>query len=522
MVRYVETVSALPTETLPTVLLIGTTETPGVSLAERVLAHLAGGALEPETVALVAHAIAELSPSTDNAASAHLYVPLDDDKMLSLVVAQLPTAVSRHNSEARPHAIMALVKAHAADVEADTVVALSLPNQSATWVAAGTAVAKAMPAYFHKSTKALRGVITTGEGTAFAADSTLVVFDERLTPEQVTYLECSADGIHLAQRLVDAPPNELNTTTFVAEAAAVAARTGAELTVIEGEQLRERGFGGLYGVGQAAAHPPALVVLSHYPSEESKTKPSRVLVGKGIVYDTGGLSLKISGGMVGMKDDMGGAAGLLGAFLATVTSGAAGTELPLHCILCLAENAVGPNATRPDDIHTMYSGKTVEINNTDAEGRLVLADGVAYAVAHLSPAFLLDMATLTGAAGIVTGAKIGAMYANTDDIEAFGSAAGKTSGDLVHPVPYVPEFYRPEYKSPVADMKNLMANTRNAGVSCGGQFIANHMADFVDGDGQWMHVDMGFPVAHDDHRATGYGVGLLMALFTDLNASATF
>ncbi|KDO17631.1 hypothetical protein SPRG_21848 [Saprolegnia parasitica CBS 223.65] len=226
--------------------------------------------------------------------------------------------------------------------------------------------------------------------------------------------------------------------------------------------------------------------------------------------------------MVGMKDDMGGAAGLLGAFLATVTSGAAGPEFPLHCILCLAENAVGPHATRPDDIHTMYSGKTVEINNTDAEGRLVLADGVAYAIKHLSPAFLLDMATLTGAAGIVTGAKIGAMYANTDDIEAFGSAAGKTSGDLLHPVPYVPEFYRPEYKSPVADMKNLMANTRNAGVSCGGQFIANHMADFVDGDGQWMHVDMGFPVAHDDHRATGYGVGLLMALFTDLNASATF
>ncbi|OQR99339.1 metalloprotease family M17 [Achlya hypogyna] len=501
MVRYVELVAQLPVSANPVLLLVGTKETPGVALAQRILDHLAGDAVD---TALLAHAVAELSPSTDNAASAHLYLPLKDDVVLSVVVAQLPTAVSRHNSVARPHALMSLVKAHASDIEKDTIVALSLPDHDATWVAAGTAVAKAMPAYFHKSTAALRGVITTGAATAFAADNVHVVFDERLAPEQVAYLNCSADGIHLTQRLVDAPPNELNTTTFVAEARAVAARTGAEITVIEGEELRERGFGGLYGVGQAAAHPPALVVLSHYPNEAAKTKPSRVLVGKGIVYDTGGLSLKISGGMVGMKDDMGGAAGLLGAFLATVTSGAAGDEFPLHCILCLAENAVGPLATRPDDVHTMYSGKTVEINNTDAEGRLVLADGVAYAAKHLDPAFLLDMATLTGAAGIVTGAKIASMYANTDAVEAFGLAAGKASGDFVHPVPYVPEFYRPEYKSAIADMKNLMANTRNAGVSCGGQFIGNHMSEFVE-RGQWLHVDMGFPVAHDDHRATGYG-----------------
>ncbi|OQS06202.1 metalloprotease family M17 [Thraustotheca clavata] len=521
MVRYYESIASLPvaTEDLPTVLLIGTKETTGVELGGRILNHL-NEEIDQVALMLLKHAINELTPSTDNAASTHLYLPIGE-KMLSIVVAQLPTAVSRHNSFARPHAIMSLVKAHASDIEKSVIVGLALPNHEQTWIAGGTAVAKAIPSYFHKSTTNFRGVITTGEATAFVADNVQVVFEEILTEEQVVYLNCSADGIHLTQRLVDAPPNELNTTTFVAEAAAVATLCNAELTVIQGEQLRERGFGGIYGVGQAAEHPPALVVLSYYPTEESKEEPSRVMVGKGIVYDTGGLSLKISGGMVGMKDDMGGAAGILGAFLATVTSGAAGTTHPLHCVLCLAENAVGPKATRPDDIHTMYSGKTVEINNTDAEGRLVLADGVAYAVKHLNPKFMLDMATLTGAAGIVTGTKIASLYANTDEIEEFAVNAGKASGDLVHPVPYVPEFFRPEYKSSCADMKNLMANTRNAGVSCGGQFIANHMDDFAE-EGQWMHVDMGFPVTHEDHRATGYGVGLLMALLSDLNSKAPY
>ncbi|OQR91539.1 metalloprotease family M17 [Thraustotheca clavata] len=219
--------------------------------------------------------------------------------------------------------------------------------------------------------------------------------------------------------------------------------------------------------------------------------------------------------MVGMKADMGGAAGLLGGFQACVLSGAVKTQ-PLHCILCLAENAVGPHATRPDDIHTFYSGKTVEVNDTDAEGRLVLADGVAYAVKHLNPSVLLDMATLTGAQGVTTGEHIGALYANTDNIEAIGVSIGKASGDLVHPVPYVPEFFRGEYKSEVADMKNYMKNPKNAGVSCGGQFIGNHLGDF-ENEGEWMHLDMAFPAVGSDKRGTGYGVAFVQLLVDHLN-----
>ncbi|KDO17633.1 hypothetical protein SPRG_21849 [Saprolegnia parasitica CBS 223.65] len=348
MVRYLANVGRVARATaLPKVVLIGTKETNGLDLGSKILAQLKREhrPLDPLARRLLAHTIDELRPTADAPVSAHVYLPLgDDDGIVSCTVATLPTAISRHNAFARPHAIASVVKAHLADA-------------------------------------------------------------------------------------------------------------------------------------------------------------GRTLVG---------------GHMAGMKADMGGAAGLLGAFDAAVRSGNVRAR-PLHCVLCIAENAIGPNATRPDEVHTFYSGKTVEVNDTDAEGRLVLADGVAYAVQHLNPALLLDMATLTGAQGVATGSHMGALYTNTDDLEAMAVAAGKASGDLVHPVPYVPEFYRPEYKSHVADMKNYMSNPRNAGVSCGGQFLANHMADFVDGDGQWMHIDMASPVEHSDKRATGYGVGFVQSLLEQLH-----
>lgn len=139
-------------------------------------------------------------------------------------------------------------------------------------------------------------------------------------------------------------------------------------TVIRGVELRDRGFGGLWGVGKAATHLPALVVLEHRPAAAAADAPSICLVGKGIVYDTGGLSIKTKDGMPGMKRDMGGAAAVLGAFRSL--SDDESLTRPVYAILCLAENSVSDVAMRPDDILYMYSGKTVEVNNTDAEGRL--------------------------------------------------------------------------------------------------------------------------------------------------------
>ncbi|OQR86440.1 metalloprotease family M17 [Achlya hypogyna] len=526
MVRYLANISSIVADgALPKLILIGTKETPGVELGGRILEQLlhtvskehhaksAKASVPAATLTLLKHAIGQLTPNTDTPVSSHLYLPLGDH-VVSVVVAQLPTAVSRHNSLARPHSISSIVKGNVSD-KSETLVGLALPSHNETFTAAGIAVAKGVSHYSHKSA-ALSGVIAEGVETTVTPDRVHVVFKEPLSEEDVTFLNATADGVHLAQRLVDAPPNELHTDAYIAEAQAVAARTNAEVTIIRGEELRERGFGGIYGVGQAALHPPALVVLSHYPSEAAKEAKGVALVGKGIVYDTGGLSLKISGSMVGMKRDMGGSAALLGAFEAAVTSGNAGTKHPLHLVLCLAENSVGPKATRPDDVHTMYSGKTVEINNTDAEGRLVLGDGVAYAVKHLNPEVVLDMATLTGAQGIATGNRVGAIVTNSDELETIAVRAGKASGDLCHSMPYVPEFFRGEFKSAVADMKNSVKNRANAQVSCAGQFIANHLGKYEQ-DGKWIHVDMAYPVSTDDERATGYGVGLVQAILKQLN-----
>jgi probable aminopeptidase NPEPL1 len=214
----------------------------------------------------------------------------------------------------------------------------------------------------------------------------------------------------------------------------------------------------------------------------------------------------MKGSMAGMKMDMGGASAVLHAFEAAVLGG---FPEELNAVLCLAENSVGPDATRPDDILYMYSGKTVEVNNTDAEGRLVLADGVAYAAKNLKSDVIVDMATLTGAQLVATGRRHAAVVSNCEDLEAAAVRAGKECGDLVHALPYCPEFYSGEFKSNVADMKNSVKDRMNAQTSCAGQFIADHLGDF---EGKWLHVDIAGP-AMLGGRGTGYGVALLVHLF---------
>jgi probable aminopeptidase NPEPL1 len=288
---------------------------------------------------------------------------------------------------------------------------------------------------------------------------------------------------------------------------------GAKITVIKGHDLEAQGFGGLWGVGKASDNLPALVILSHIP-EGSEAEKSICLVGKGIVYDTGGLSIKTpTTFMAGMKVDMGGSAAVLCGFATAVSTGVC--KAPLHALLCIAENAVGPLSTRPDDVHVMLSGKTVEVNNTDAEGRLVLSDGVFYAHRELNPRVIIDIATLTGAQLIATGKNHAALYCNDEELERVAIQAGKYSGDLTFPIPYCPEFYRKEFNSPIADMKNSVADRSNAQCSCAGQFIGNHLEEYFKVNGKWLHIDMAGPVEVGG-RATGYGVGLLYRIVNDL------
>ena len=321
--------------------------------------------------------------------------------------------------------------------------------------------------------------------------------------QEIAHLNALIDGVSHAAEWVDAPPAEFHVPEFVEAAREIAFRYNVEIDIFEGEQLLHMGAGGLWGVGMAAKYPPALVVLRGPKS--SPDAPNMVWVGKGVVYDTGGLSLKPKGTMNGMKMDMGGAAGVLAAFEVAVARGLA---QDLCAVLCLAENAIGPEALRNDDIITLYSGKTVEINNTDAEGRLILGDGVAYAHQHLSPVVVVDMATLTGAQLISTGRHFGALVCNDAELEEAAVEAGLTSGDLVHPLPYCPELFKSEFKSAVADMKNSVKDRMNAQSSCAGHFVESHLGDYT---GKWLHVDIAGPAFIQD-RGTGFGVGLLSTL----------
>ncbi|KAB0407425.1 hypothetical protein E2I00_012438, partial [Balaenoptera physalus] len=280
-------------------------------------------------------------------------------------------------------------------------------------------------------------------------------------PVEVSTLQCltsATEGVRLAARIVDTPCNEMDTDTFLEEIKKVGKELGIVPTIIRDEELKTRGFGGGLGL---------------------------VLADRGLRSSRGYLGGRGAPGCTGFKDT-------------------------LHAVFCLAENSVGPSATRPDDIHLLYSGKTVEINNTDAEGRLVLADGVSYACKDLGADIILDIATLTGAQGIATGKYHAAVLTNSAEWEAACMKAGRQCGDLVHPLVYCPELHFSEFTSAVADMKNSVADRDNSPSSCAGLFIASHIG--FDWPGVWVHLDIAAPV-HAGERATGFGVALLLALF---------
>eukprot|EP00088_Acartia_fossae_P065058 TRINITY_DN8010_c0_g1_i4.p1 TRINITY_DN8010_c0_g1~~TRINITY_DN8010_c0_g1_i4.p1 ORF type:complete len:535 (-),score=142.38 TRINITY_DN8010_c0_g1_i4:814-2418(-) len=426
-----------------------------------------------------------------------------------VTLTSLPAKVSRHNTPSRSHFISKTIKA--LNPACENVLILCEREHV---YAAGCAVARCFPHYNRKTGEDIQKASANPVNVEFlvgTSSGSLVSPD--LSETEIKLLEESSYAIQLTARIVDTPTNEMHTDAFVAEAKKIKELLESypvDITVIRGEELRERGFGGIYGVGKAAEHPPSLIVLKYNPEN---AKRNIAWVGKGIVYDTGGLSMKTKLTMPGMKHDCGGAAAVLGAFYLAVKSG---FQDNLYGLMCMAENSVSERATRPDDVHTMYSGKTVEINNTDAEGRLVLADGVAYAKKDLNCQIILDICTLTGAQGIATGRYHASHLSNQGDWEEAVSEAGRASGDLSFPAVYCPEFQYPEFNSVVADMKNSVCDRSNAQPSCAGLFINSHLG--FDWDGVWIHVDMAAPSAVGE-RATGYGVTLLNTLFAGSSAN---
>ncbi len=323
----------------------------------------------------------------------------------------------------------------------------------------------------------------------------------------VARAEVVADAIHATRDLVNAAPNDLYPAAFadLAKAAVKEAGRGSALkvTVLDEKALAAGGYGGLIGVGQGSARPPRLVKVAYSPS---KPAAKVALVGKGITFDSGGISIKPAAGMDAMKSDMAGAAAVLHTVIA-----AAQLELPVAVTgwLCLAENMPSGTAQRPSDVITIRGGKTVEVLNTDAEGRLVMADGLAAAVEE-KPDVVLDIATLTGAQIVALGNRVSAVM-GSEDVRSEVVAAADASGEQFWPMP-LPAELRAGLKSKVADLANI--GDRFGGMLSAGLFLQ----EFV-GSTPWAHLDIAGPsfnekAAHGYTPVGGTGVGVrtLLAL----------
>ena len=312
-----------------------------------------------------------------------------------------------------------------------------------------------------------------------------------------------------AKDLVNCPPNDLYPQTFaeLAVKAAKAAGVGAE--VLDEGALAAGGYGGLTNVGKGSVRGPRLVKLTWKGGRKPRGHVS--LVGKGITFDSGGLSLKPGDSMKTMKLDMAGAAAVLHTVIA-----AAQLEIPVQvtAFLCLAENMPSGDAQRPSDVITILGGKTVEVLNTDAEGRLVLADALV-AASRLQPDFIVDVATLTGAQMVALGNRVSAVMANDDALRQAVVDAATTSGEQFWPMP-LPEELRASLDSPVADLANI--GDRMGGMLSAGIFLREFIEDGADGNPvPWAHLDIAGPAFNDagPHGYTGKG-GTGVALRTML------
>lgn len=335
----------------------------------------------------------------------------------------------------------------------------------------------------------------------------LVATDEK---ETINAANAFAKAITNARDLVHTPSNIKTPEWMATKAKEFAQSKGLKVTVLAGKELKE--FGGLRAVGNSSPVPgPRFIEVTYIPKSKKKAKkplPHVVLVGKGITYDTGGVSLKRPyDSMAPMKSDMAGAA----AILATLTAlEDLQPEVQVTALMMCAENAISATAQRPSDVIKHYGGTTVEVINTDAEGRLVLADGLAYADINLNPDYLVDIATLTGAATLGLGRNFAAMYTRDDQLAASFVKAGSESGDRVWRMPLVDD-YQDSLKSDIADLNH---SADKANYSAGSVTAALFLEHFA-GTRRWLHLDIAGPgrseadAGENPKGGTGFGVRLL-------------
>ena len=315
------------------------------------------------------------------------------------------------------------------------------------------------------------------------------------TAERATAI---ATALNTVRDLVMSPPSHLYPETFAAEAVALAESTTVSVEVLSEKELAAGGFGGILAVGGGSVRPPRLVKLSYSPAGATK---HLALVGKGITFDTGGLNLKPPTGMVGMKYDMTGAATVLAVVLAAST-----LELPIRITgwMCIAENMPSGSATRPNDVLTIRGGKTVENLNSDAEGRLVLADGLV-AASEENPDAIIDIATLTGAARVALGNRYGGAMGDEEFVARLVETA-KRVGETFWPMPF-PSELRALLNSEVADIANVKPGNTAGGMLLAGVFLKEFIGSTGEGAERrlipWAHLDIAGP-ANNEGGGWGY------------------
>ena len=307
----------------------------------------------------------------------------------------------------------------------------------------------------------------------------------------------------IARDLSNDPPNVIYPESLAREARKMARSVGLKCSVMNVAEMEKRGMGAILAVGQGSIRPPRMIVLEHGATPKRKKAGTLAMIGKGVTFDSGGLSLKTAGGMLEMKHDMSGAATVFGAMRAIAL-----LDLPIHVvgILAAAENMPSHMAYRPSDIITSGSGQTIEIVNTDAEGRLVMADALDLALKSYKPDAMIDIATLTGAAMVAFGPWATAALGNNDELIDELRVAGDVTGETVWPMPLL-DVHTKSMRSKVADWKN--SGGRDAGVSTAGAFLQG----FV-GDTPWVHLDIaGSGMTGNQtplHIGGGTGVGVRM------------
>jgi leucyl aminopeptidase len=334
--------------------------------------------------------------------------------------------------------------------------------------------------------------------------ATLVVDDPKTAQADVARANATIAAVHLARNLANTPSLEKSPAWIVEQATHIAADNGLGVESWDEDRLTAEGFGGILAVGRGSTRPPRLLKLDYAPVGARRHV---VLVGKGITFDTGGLSLKPLDNMVGMKTDMSGGAVVIGTMSALAELG---VTTRVTGLVPLAENMPGADATRPGDVITHYGGRTSEVLNTDAEGRLVLADALAYAVKNLNPDVIVDIATLTGAATLGLGRRHGALFSTSTELTGELVVAADAGGERLWPMPLV-EGYRDSLDSAVADLRNI--GDPNAKYNGGAIIAALFLREFVADSGvPWAHLDVAGPARADSDEdevtkgPTGFGV----------------